>query len=87
MLARESGWVDACKERIEQLRRDKLLFPEITGKEKIKRDGAYGREIAQWKRKLFWAKYGHIRAAIIGIVLGWVLSATVLDPFLDNLFS
>jgi hypothetical protein len=70
MLARESGWVNACQDRIDALGRGKLLFPDTLGDERVLRDSKYDKEIRQWKRKLFWAKYGYIRAAFVGTALG-----------------
>lgn len=78
MLAMQSGWVDACQEKIDALGRGKRLFPGIVGEERALRDAEYDKEIARWKRKLFWAKYGYIRAAILGISLGGAIGYFLL---------
>lgn len=58
---------------IDALGRGKLLFPEIVGEARVQRDREYDKEIGKWKRKMFWAKYGYIRAAILGTSLGGVI--------------
>lgn len=84
-LARESGWVVACVERIDELQRGKELFPQIVGEERAQRDRQYDREINKWNRKLFWAKYGYIRAAFVGTALGSGVGFVLL-PLLFNTF-
>lgn len=84
-LARESGWVAACAKRINELQRGKQLFPQIVGEAREQRDRQYDREINKWNRKLFWAKYGHIRAAFVGTALGWGVGFVLL-PLLLNTF-
>lgn len=88
-LKRDSAWVQTCQERVSTLREVKMTeeYQPLARKERRVRAIEYDREIAQWKRKLWWAEWADLRATLVGVLVAAPVSLYVIHPWLFNLFN
>lgn len=70
-LAMNSPWREACERRIES----------ADGWDMSHRENRA--ELRHWKRRLFWAKYGVYRAAIVGALIGGIPGVMIGYNILD----